>query len=628
MKHIRTCCIILLAAALCFGMFACAQPQNTEETQKQDAQIDSPYNDDGTCYTQSVLLPEGFDPPPLARPRLTTVGDTLILTDTEEHAEAFDPLAPSRMAYVWDLSANLLDTVEIPPLLTRPQTILVGFQHIPCEDGGAVQLLCFQHDPQRYYSPDDAQYNDPVTNEVVLAAQNPDGSLRFTLDVDALFNDGYTHLCTLLRDGVTGYIYLHESSETLILDADGTLLDRIPWEHEARSDFIYTADNRVYLADRDTLNAAEHAYLSYDPQSHAFVEAVSPVWSGYDQFPVGADSWYERNSAGFYLRTQQEDGTYAEQLLVNWLASGFSNGSIRKTFVNSGADGHLRVTAFTKDFDTGRMSLTLFDPYAPCTVPERNTLHLYADETWHTLQEAAAAFNAENALYRIVYTDDPAKADLLYVCPTQPLSETVDVLDLHAYLDTDMFVRPQSLIPGMLNAFVDDGGALQMMPVRTSLSLSCAGGDGDKFDILTSPADYLCAVLTHELLPQDAEIEPVIAFAIPSTADDPDGAWKFIRYLLLSENEETVFSGADEGFSVWRTLFDYQLSRMDGAYALRRGNGYRFTFAYPRGEDPETFDPMTDANFAAGAVEEGAYYVRFDRDQRAVLEGFFGIVTN
>ena len=612
----------LLVFLLMFAV-GCAPPPEVFE-EEQDVRTDQPFNEDGTCYTQSVLLPEGFETDPLADPRITQIGDTLILTDTKENDS--DPLHPSRTVYVWDLTANLLEEIQIQPILTRPQTCVISFQHVPCEDGGAVQLLCFQHDPSRYLSPEDEHYNDPVTNEVILAAQNPDGSLRFTLDVDALINDGYTHCPKLLRDGVTGYIYLRISAETLILDASGVLLDRIPWTYDTRSEYLYTADNRVYLIDRRSSDTSEWTYFSYDPDAHAFVSTVRPIWTGYQLSPIGDGTWYETTSEGFSLYTQNDDGTIAQTKLISWTASGFAYGSIRGSFVQGDANGRPRLIAFTKNYDTGRTSLTLFDPYAAYTVPGRNELRLYADEVWHTLQEAVVAFNAENVLYRVVYTDEPASADLLYVCRSQPLSDTADVLDLHTFLDTDMFIRPQNLLSGALTAFENSSGELQMMPVRMALSLLCDGDD--KFDDLTSPADYLCALLAHDIFPQDAAIVPVVALAIPKTAADPSGAWKFIRYLLLSETEETIYSGADEGFSVLQSLFDYQLSRMYGAYALRHGNGNQFTFAYPKEQDPETFDPMTDVNFAAGAEEAGAYYVCFDEEQRRVLEGLFGLVSD
>ena len=617
----------IISALLIFLLFfaaGCAPPPEVFE-EEQEERTDEPFNEDGTCYTQSALLPEGFEVDPLANPRLTVIGDTLVLTDTKEPGQRLDPFNPYLTEYVWDLSTNLLEEVQIQPILSRPQTYTTSFQHIPCEDSGAVQLMVFQYDPSRYLSPEDEHYNDPVTNEVILAAQNPDGSIRFTLDVDALINDGYTHSPRMLRDGVTGYIYLCNSIvETLILDADGVLLDRIPWTYDNRSEYCYTADNRVYLIDRRSNDTSEWTYSAYDPDAHAFVPADRPIWTGYQPSPVGDGTWYEISPDGFTLYAQNHDDTVEATKLISWTASGFTHSSIRGSFVHSDTNGKPCLTAFTKNYETGRTSLTLFDPYRPYTAPERNELRLYADETWHTLQEVVVAFNAENVLYRVVYTDSPEDADLYFCNRHEPLPET-PLADLYPHIDADIFIQRQHLLPGALSAFENDAGELQIIPVRTALSLSCNHEEPNKNDYITSPADYLCAVLTHDAGEIDAAppiIEPIIGLAIPSTAADPNAAWKFISYFLRSETLDTLRSGADEGFSLWQNLFGEQLDAYYGAYAAHRD--HRFTFTYPKEEDPETYDPMTDANFAA-AVHDGAHYVRFDRDQRGVLAGFFGM---
>ncbi len=606
----------IVSALLVFLLFfaaGCAPPPEVYE-EKQVERTDEPFNEDGTCYTQSVLLPDAVVTGTQNTPRYTLVGDTLMVTDA---------IPDTQTALAWDLTTNLLTTLQLKPMLEIPDSTVYLRTHIPMQDGGTVQLL-------EVHTPLNDDPEPPMETEMLLLCVNADGTTRFTHSIDALFNDGYTHIVNLDRDAYTGYLYLSEpASQVLILDENGNVLDLLPWPEEENQSCVLAAGEggSIWMVERP-YDIAEWRYSRYYADAHAFVPAVTPIWTGYRLFPSGDNAWYEHTPEGFVFRKTDDTDTLDEQLLVNWVKSGYSDTQIR--------DLHLAVTdndthllfAVTQNYTTNELSLTMFDPYRSYTAPERNELYLYADETWFTLQEAVVTFNAENALYRVVYTDSPDDTDLIFCGPNLPLGN-IAVLDLYPYMDGDMFIQRQNLVPGALSAFENDTGELQIMPVRVALSLSCAGGDGDKFDYLTSPADYLCAVLYHDdgTFPETADITSVLGLAIPATAADPNGAWKFIRYLLLAENEEAVFSGADEGFSVWQSLFDYQLSRMDGAYALQRGNGYRFTFAYPKGEDPETFDPMTDANFAAGAAEEGAHYVKFDRNQRALLEGFFGIMT-
>ena len=71
----------IISALLIFLLFfaaGCAPPPEVFE-EEQDERTDEPFNEDGTCYTQSALLPEGFEVDPLANPRLTVIGDALVL---------------------------------------------------------------------------------------------------------------------------------------------------------------------------------------------------------------------------------------------------------------------------------------------------------------------------------------------------------------------------------------------------------------------------------------------------------------------------------------------------------------------------------------------------------------------
>ena len=86
----------IISALLIFLLFfaaGCAPPPEVFE-EEQDERTDEPFNEDGTCYTQSALLPEGFEVDPLANPRLTVIGDTLVLTDTKEPGQRLDPFNP------------------------------------------------------------------------------------------------------------------------------------------------------------------------------------------------------------------------------------------------------------------------------------------------------------------------------------------------------------------------------------------------------------------------------------------------------------------------------------------------------------------------------------------------------
>ena len=605
----------LLSALLVFLLLfavGCAPPPEVYE-EEQVRRTDEPFNEDGTCYTQTVLLPQTVTVGTQNTPRYTLVGDTLMVTDA---------IPDTQTAFVWDLTTNLLTTQQLEPMVEIPDSSVFLRTHIPMQDGGTLQLL-------EVHTPQSEDPESPITTEMLLLCINADGTTRFSHSVDALFNDGYTHIVNLHRDAYTGYLYLSEpASQVLILNENGDVLDLLPWpEEETQSCALVEGEGgSIWMVERP-YDIAEWRYTRYDADARAFVPAVTPLWTGYRLFPSDDNAWYEHIPEGFVFRTTDASDTLHEQILVNWVKSGFSDAQIRDLHLAAtGNDTHL-LFAVTQNYTTNEMSLTVFDPYRPYTAPERNELRLYADETWYTLQEAVVAFNAENVLYRVVYTDSPDDADLIFCGPNLPLGDTA-VLDLYPYMDGDMFIRRQDLVPGALTAFEDDSGALQLMPVRVALSLHCDHDEQDKHDRMTSPTDYLCAVLTHDDGELDAAIpviEPVLGLAIPTTAADPNAAWKFIRYLLLSENETTLYSGADEGFSVWQSLFDYQLSYVNGAYAAKHGN--QFIFAYPNGADPETFDPMTSINFAA-AANDGAHFVKFDRNQRAVLEEFFGIVTD
>lgn len=604
----------ILSALLVFLLLfaaGCAPPPEVYE-EEQVERTDEPFNEDGTCYTQSVLLPQSISVGTQNTPSYTLIGDTLMVTDA---------IPDTQTAFAWDLTTNLLTTLQLEPMITIPDSTVYLRTHIPMQDGGTVQLL-------EVHTPQGDGPEPPLAAEMLLLCVNADGTTRFALSVDALYSDGYTHIVNLHRDAYTGYLYLSEpASQVLILDENGSVLDLLPWPEEENQScaFVVGEGGSIWMVERP-YDIAEWRYSRYDADARAFVYAVTPIWTGYRLFPTGDNAWYEHTPEGFVLRKTEGNTTMDEQLLVNWVKSGYTDAAIRDLHLAVTDNGTHLLFAVTQNYTTNELSLTMFDPYRPYTAPERNELRLYADETWYTLQDAVVAFNAENVLYRVVYTDTPDGADLIFCGRNIPLGDTA-VLDLYTYMDSDMFIRRQNLVPGALSAFEDSAGALQMMPVRAALSLSCGHEDEGKHDYIASPADYLCAVLEHEdgTLPETAVIEPVLGLAIPASSADPTAAWKFIRYLLNAETTETLRSGADEGFSVWQSLFDYQLSCMDGAYAAKHDN--QFTFAYPNGTDPETFDPMTNINFAA-AANNGAHFVKFDRNQRAVLEGFFGINTD
>lgn len=601
----------ILLVLLLFLAVGCAPPPEVFEEEQME-RTDEPFNEDGTCYTQSVLLPGTVVTGTQNTPRFTLVGDTLLLTDTGTDTQT---------AYAWDLTTNLLTVEELTPMVEIPDSSVYLRTHIPTQNGGAVQLLEVQ-------TPAADDPEAPPETDMLLLSVNPDGSQHFILSVNALFDDGYSHVVNLYRDEYTGYLYLAELlSQILILDADGNVLDLLPWPEDENANTVLVSGEggSIWLVERP-LDIAEWSYSRYDADAHAFVQTVSPLWSGYRIFPTAENTWYEHTPEGFVLRKTEGNTTVDEQLLVNWVKSGYTDAAIRDLHLAAAQNNTHLLFAITQNFKTNELSLTMFDPYRSYTAPQRNELRLYADETWYTLQDAVVTFNAENVLYRVVYTDTPEDADLLFCSRYAPLPES-QLLDLYPYMDGDMFIQRQDMVPGILSAFEDEGGALQVMPVRTALSLSCSHEDNCKSDYIASPADYLCAVLEHEdgTFPETVSVEPVLGLAISASSADPMAAWKFIRYLLTTETMETLRSGADEGFSVWKTLFSEQLDAMNGAYAVR--HGHQYTFAYPKDTDPEAFDPMTDINFASAVADEDARYVRFDRDQRAFLEGLFGMIA-
>ncbi len=604
----------VISALLIFLLFfaaGCAPPPEVYE-EEQDERTDEPFNEDGTCYTQSVLLPDAFETGTQNTPRYTLVGDTLLVTDA---------IPDTQTALVWDLTTNLLTTKELKPLKILLEDTVYLRTHIPMQDGGTLQLL-------EVYTPLSDDPEPPLETDMLLLSVNADGSTRFEHSVNALFNDGNTHIVNLYHDTQTGYLYLAEfAQKIMILDANGNMLDILPWPKDENYNTVLVPGEggSIWMVERP-LDIAEWTYSRYDANAHAFVPAVSPNWIGYRIFPTDMDVWYEHTPEGFVLRNTDNTDTVDEQMLVNWVKSGYTDASIRDLHLARTKNGTELLFAVTQNFSTNELSLTMFAPYRPYTAPERNELRLYADETWHTLQEIVVAFNAENVLYRVVYTDSPEDADLYFCNRHAPLPET-PLADLYPHMDADIFIQRQHLLPGALSAFENDAGELQILPVRVALSLSCNHEEPNKNDYIASPADYLCAVLTHDDGEIDAAvpiIEPIIGLAIPSTAADPNAAWKFISYFLRSETLDTLRSGADEGFSIWQNLFGEQLDTYYGAYAAH--HDHRFTFTYPKEEDPETYDPMTDANFAA-AVHDGAHYVRFDRDQRGMLAGFLGMFS-
>ncbi|MBE6657488.1 MAG: hypothetical protein E7604_03490 [Ruminococcaceae bacterium] len=614
MKH---CCfqkhlLPILLSLLMLVLSACAQPPpeiNETETPTH-VQIRTPHNPDGTCYTQSVLLPTEVSTDTLIPPRFTVVGETLVLTGA---------IPDTHTALIWDLGSNLLYPEPLTPMVEIPDSDVYLRTHIPLSDGGAIQLL----EIHSYPNPENPE--DLVTSDTLLLAADAGGNIRFTQSVSALFNDGYTHMVHLHRDDKTGYLYLSEPEiQILILDSDASVLDCLPWiKTENASGILVNGEGgSVWFADRRT-DIAEWAYYRYDPAAHAFAKASEPLWSGYRMHPSDNRAWFEHTPEGFVKRHAGDDGTVSETLLVNWVRSGFTDASIRETYVACDSDGSARVYALTKNFDTGAVSLTLFDPYAAYTAPQKHELHLYAEETVHTLQETVVAFNTDNGLYRIVYTDDPSESDLLFVGRFWPVPDGMAVLDLNSYLNSDTVIDREALVPGILSAFESEDDALNVFCLRAAVQLDEAPTEEKTYPYIRSAAEYLISVLSHDLFPEQASVEPVLGFAIPTSAADPDGAWKFIRFALRTETAETLRSGANEGFSVINELLSGQLDAMYGAYAVR--HGHQISFAYPKDQDPETFDPMTNANFADAAKQEGAYYVRFDRDQRAVLEGFLGV---
>lgn len=607
-KHLLPALLTLLMLLLS----ACAQPpvevRETETPARMH--VREPHNPDGTCYTQSVLLPTGVSTDALIPPRFTPVGDTLVLTEAIPGADT---------ALIWDLGTNHLYTEPLTPMIEVPDSHVYLRTHIPTPDGGAVQLL------EVHSFPDPENPDAPVSTEMLLLCADASGNLRFSQSVNALYNDGLTHTVNLHRDDETGYLYLSEPEiEILILDDGGQVLDRLPWiQTENASGILVNGEGgSVWFVDRRT-DVAAWAYYRYDPAQHAFVTLSEPQWTGYRLHPSDSDAWFEHTPEGFVLRRADGGDAVCETRLVSWVRSGFTDASIRETYVTCDSDGCARVFALTKNFDTGAVSLTLFDPYAAYTAPEKRELRLYAEETVHTLQETVVAFNADNGLYRVVYTDDPAQADLLFVGRSRPIPDGMAVLDLNSYLNSDTVIDREALVPGILSAFESEDGALNVFCLRAAVQLDEAPTEEKTYPYITSAAEYLISVLCHDLFPEQASVESVLGFAIPTSAADPDGAWKFIRFALRTETAETLRSGADEGFSVVNALLSGQLDTMYGAYAVR--HGHQISFAYPKDQDPEVFDPMTNANFADAAKQEGAYYVRFDRDQRAVLEGFLGV---
>lgn len=603
----------LLTAALCLFLTctaACAQPPVEHETEHEPQSNPAPYRDDGTCYTQTVEA-DGFDLNAYREPRFSAVGDTLLVSETD--------LSDGMPIYVWDLTANTLRTVSPPePLLTLDRYDMHVRAHIPLSDGSTVQLLEAVSISDAYLQNDFPESFNGYDVKNLLVIGNSDGTVRMQLDVDLLFDDGFTHVAKLYRDDTTGYLYLFDQVETVvILDADGNLLDRLPWEYSRNAILTYGADNRVFVLERPT-DTAVWIYFMYDAAAHAFVPAHDPNWIGYAIHPSANGAWYEHTPAGLVIREKTENDEVSETLLVDWIRSGYTNASIRKTYVDESEDGTMRLFAVTQGPDR-MQSFTLFDPYETVTPSARREILLAADRNIYTLQEAVADFNAENELYRVVYTEDPASADLLYVSIFSPLPSDTAVLDLYTYLDTDIFLRKPMFLPNALNAFEDDSGALRVLCTRMLLQLDTEDPN-DKHACLTSAADWLASIAAHADIPEKGSIGPVIGFAIREDANDPLGAWKFIRHMLLAETEETLRSGADEGFSVLWELFEQQLDRMDGAYAAVYD--HRITFTYPP-VPGEAFDPMTDPRYAAAAAKENVHFACFDADNRNALKQFF-----
>ena len=603
----------VLSAALCLFLTvtsSCAQPPKEQDIEQSVRNSPTPYLEDGTCYTQTVSLSD-FTLDQYREPRFCVVGDTLLFMDTD--------LSNGTPIYSWNLTANTIHVLSTPaPLLSIDSYDMHIRAHLPLPDGSTVQLLEAVYLSDAYLQTDFPESDAGYDVQNLLVIGNSDGSIRLNLDVDALFDDGFTHVAKLYRDDTTGYLYLFDQVETVvILDADGNLLDRLPWEFSRNAILTYGADNRVFVLERPT-DTAVWIYSMYDAAAHAFVPAHDPNWIGYAIHPSANGAWYEHTPAGLVIREKTENDEVSETLLVDWIRSGYTNASIRKTYVDESEDGTMRLFAVTQGPDR-MQSFTLFDPYETVTPSARREILLAADRNIYTLQEAVADFNAENELYRVVYTEDPASADLLYVSIFSPLPSDTAVLDLYTYLDTDLFLRKPMFLPNALNAFEDDSGALRVLCTRMLLQLDTEDPN-DKHACLTSAADWLASIAAHADIPEKGSIGPVIGFAIREDANDPLGAWKFIRHMLLAETEETLRSGADEGFSVLWELFEQQLDRMDGAYAAVYD--HRITFTYPP-VPGEAFDPMTDPRYAAAAAKENVHFACFDADNRNALKRFF-----
>ena len=446
-----------------------------------------------------------------------------------------------------------------------------------------------------------------------LASADKNGTTVFTCEIGELTDNPTGAGLTLSRDRRNGRLFLSDdASDTVwIVEADGTAAESLPLA-DSLTAIQDSASGEVLFCDR--FSGTEWQYYRYDADTHALVPSASVQWTGYAIHPLNDTAWYEHTAGGMVLRSKTDSDDVSEVLLCDWVKSGYTDASIRNTYVSDG-NGTLRIVTVTANYTTGQYALTLFEPEREWRVPKKHEIRLFAPDTAVTLQDAVVNFNTTNGLYRVTYTDDAADADVLYANLYSELPQSVPQRDLYPHLNGDAAFSDNTFVSGVLDAFTTDSGALEILCARFA---ACAVGpeNYEKNSIMTSAADWMCLSASYAAGPQEAELRPVIGFAIPEHCEDPDAAWKFIRYFLQYETTETLSSGADEGFSSLSVLFDEQLDRMNGAYVAVWGA--RATYAYPT-DDAETFDPMTNANFAA-AVNAGAHTLCFTADSRAALE--------
>lgn len=615
MKHsIHTIyrCFPVFLVLLAVMLASCAQFAEQEET--QDGAQYTPANADGTCYTQTVPLPDSYYADSRRTPYFCVTEERVVVSnimfsDTDAHAYVPDADA---VVLIWDLRQNTLETVPIQPIFSATHHEVSIHTHLPTEDGGAVQLLAFSFDPASYFTPEDPEYSGPIEQKLYLASADKNGNTHFTCEIGTLTGNPTGAGMTLSRDRRTGRLFISDvgSDHLWVVETDGTVKDPLPLQ-DSLTAIQDSASGEVLFCDR--FSGTEWQYFRYDADAHALVPSASVQWTGYAIHPLNDTAWYEHTARGMVLREKTDSGSRAETLMCDWVKSGYTDASIRNTYVSAGTES-LRIVTVTANSTTGQYALTLFEPEREWTVSKKHEIRLFAPDTAVTLQDAVVNFNTTNGLYRVSYTDNADDADVLYANLYSALPQTVPLRDLYPHLSGDAAFSDDTFVGGVLDAFTTEDGALEILCARFAV---CAVGpeDYEKSSIMTSATDWMYLSASYAAEPEDAELLPVIGFAIPEHCEDPDAAWKFIRNFMQYETAETLSSGADEGFSSLSVLFDGQLDRMNGAYAAVREA--EATYAYPRGD--AEFDPMTNVNFAA-AVNSGAAIVCFDADSRAALE--------